>query len=118
MAITRTVMVALWCLTAVGIGLIGSRRRPLSNPVSVRLGPSAPVPCPRWSRCRQHRGLLRRWSVVDRGSSTCPSCRPRTASGRKVTFPLVGEQSFTYDVRTGRGAFSGALLLDKTVAQR
>ena len=55
--------------------------------------------------------------------SVVPSDIAPTASGRKVTFPLVGEQSFTYDVTVpaspGEHTFSGALTygLDKTVAQ-
>ena len=55
--------------------------------------------------------------------SVVPSDIAPTASGRKVTFPLVGEQSFTYDVTVsaspGEHTFSGALTygIDKTVAQ-
>ena len=55
--------------------------------------------------------------------SVVPSDIAPTASGREVTFPLVGEQSFTYDVTVpaspGEHTFSGALTygLDKTVAQ-
>ena len=55
--------------------------------------------------------------------SVVPSDIAPTASGREVTFPLVGEQSFTYDVTVpaspGEHTFSGALTygLDRTVAQ-
>ena len=52
-----------------------------------------------------------------------PSDIAPTVSGRKVTFNLVGEQSFTYDVTVsaspGEHKFSGELTygIDKTVAQ-
>ena len=55
--------------------------------------------------------------------SVVPSDIAPTASGREVTFPLVGEQSFTYDVTVpaspGEHTFSGALTygIDRTVAQ-
>ena len=55
--------------------------------------------------------------------SVMPSDIAPTASGREVTFPLVGEPSFTYDVTVpalpGEHTFDGALTygIDKNVAQ-
>ena len=57
--------------------------------------------------------------------SVVPSDIAPTASGsgREVTFPLVGEESFTYEVTVpaspGEHTFSGALTygLDRTVAE-
>ena len=199
MAITRTVMVALWCLTAVGIGLIGSTQAAAQQPgvsatrsispssvpasggtvkvtvnivgsygvgsvetlpraegfeyVSGSVVPSdiAPTASGRVSATRSISpssvpasggtvkvtvnivGSYGVGSVVETlpraegfeyvSGSVVPSDIAPTASGREVTFPLVGEQSFTYDVTVpaspGEHTFSGALTygIDRTVAQ-
>ena len=134
MAITRTLMVALWCLIAVGIGLIGSTQATAQQPgVSRSISPSS-VPAS-GGKVKVTVNIADSYgvgSVVETlplggfeyvTGSVVPSDIAPTVSGQKVTFNLVGEQSFTYDVTVsaspGEHKFSGELTygLDKTVAQ-
>ena len=137
MAITRTVMVALWCLTAVGIGLIGSTQAAAQQPGVSATRSISPSSVPASGGTVKVTvnivGSYGVGSVVETlpraegfeyvSGSVVPSDIAPTASGREVTFPLVGEQSFTYDVTVpaspGEHTFSGALTygLEKTVAQ-
>ena len=137
MAITRTVMVALSCLTAVGIGLIGSTQAAAQQPGVSATRSISPSSVPASGGTVKVTvnivGSYGVGSVVETlpraegfeyvSGSVVPSDIAPTASGREVTFPLVGEQSFTYDVAVpaspGEHTFSGALTygLDKTVAQ-
>ena len=138
MAITRTVMVALWCLTAVGIGLIGSTQATAQQPgvSATRSISSSSVPASGGTVTVTVNiaGSYAIGSVVETlpaegfeyvSGSVMPSdiAPTQSPSGQQVTFPLLGEQSFTYDVTVtaspGEHTFSGVLThgIDKTVAQ-
>ena len=137
MAITRTLMVALWCLTAVVIGLTGSTQAVAQQPGVSATRSISPSSVPASGGTVKVTvnivGSYGVGSVVETlppaegfeyvSGSVVPSDIAPTASGREVTFPLVGEQSFTYDVTVpaspGEHTFSGALTygLDRTVAQ-
>ena len=137
MAITRTRMVALWCLTAVVIGLTGSTQAAAQQPGVSATRSISPSSVPASGGTVKVTvnivGSYGVGSVVETlpraegfeyvSGSVVPSDIAPTASGREVTFPLVGEQSFTYDVTVpaspGEHTFSGALTygIDRTVAQ-
>ena len=130
-------MVALWCLTAVVIGLTGSTQVAAQQPGVSATRSISPSSVPASGGTVKVTvnivGSYGVGSVVETlppaegfeyvSGSVVPSDIAPTASGREVTFPLVGEQSFTYEVAVpaspGEHTFSGALTygLDKTVAQ-
>ena len=123
MAITKTLMVALWCLIAVGIGLIGSTQATAQEPGvgrSIRLPSSVPASGGTVKVTVNIAGSNVVGSVVETlplggfeyvPGSVVPFDIAPTVSGQKVTFILVGEQSFTYDVTVsaspGEHKFSG-----------
>ena len=136
MAITRTLLVALWCLIAVVIGLIGvTHATAQESGVSATrsISPSSvPASGGTVTVTVNIAGSYGVGSVVETlpaggfeyvSGSVVPSDIAPTPSGREVTFSLVGEPSFTYDVTVpaspGEHTFSGALTygIDKTVAQ-
>ena len=130
-------MVALWCLTAVVIGLTGSTQAVAQQPDVSATRSISPSSVPASGGTVKVTvnivGSYGVGSVVETlppaegfeyvSGSVVPADIAPTASGREVTFPLVGEQSFTYDVTVpaspGEHTFSGALTygLDRTVAQ-
>ena len=135
MAITRTLMIALWCLTAAVIGLIGFTYANAQQPgvsVTRSINPSSvPASGGTVTVTVNIAGSYGIGSVVETlpaggfeyvSGSVVPSDIAPTESGREVTFSLVGESSFTYDVTVpaspGEHTFSGALTygVDKTVA--
>ena len=128
-------MVALWCLTAVVIGLTGSTQAVAQQPGATRSISPSSVPAS-GGTVKVTVNIVGSYgvgSVVETlppaegfeyvSGSVVPADIAPTASGREVTFPLVGEQSFTYDVTVpaspGEHTFSGALTygLGRTVAQ-
>ena len=136
-AITRTPLVVLWCLTAVVIGLIGATHATAQQPgvsASRTISPSSvPASGGTVTVTVNIAGSYAIGSVVETlpaegfeyvdGSVMPSDITPITVSGRKVTFPLLGEDSFTYDVTVsaspGEHTFSGTLTygIDKTGAQ-
>ena len=137
MAITRTLMVALLCLIAVGMGLMGSTQATAQEEASVSatrsITPSSvPASGGEVTVTVNIAGPYGVGSVVETlpaggfeyvAGSVVPSDIAPTVSGRGVTFNLLGESSFTYGVTVsaapGQHTFSGALTygLDKTVAE-
>ena len=126
MAITRTLAVALWCLIAVFIGLIGSMQVTAQQPVvsaTRSINPSSvPASGGTVTVTVNIVGSYGIGSVVETlpaggfeyvSGSVVPSDIAPTESGREVTFSLVGESSFTYDVTVpaspGEYTFDGAL---------
>ena len=135
MAIKRTSLVALCCAIAVVIGLIGFTHATAQQPGATRsINPSSvPASGGTVTVTVDIVGSYGIGSVVETlppadgfqyvSGSVMPSDITATESGREVTFSLVGESSFTYDVTVpaspGEHTFDGALTygVDKTVAQ-
>ena len=140
MAITRIPLIALWCVIAVALILIGPTQATAQQPDVSATRTISPSPVPasggELTVAVDITGSYGVGSVVEMlpaefiyvPGSVVPSDitateSGETATGQAVTFSLLGEQSFTYKVTApgspGQHEFSGGLTygIDKTFVQ-